>query len=38
MNECIEEHYKKHNKDYEVIRLRVEGNLNYSEWEEILYD
>jgi hypothetical protein len=38
MSACIEEHYKKHHKDYKVIRLNVVGYIAYSDWEKILYD
>jgi hypothetical protein len=33
MSACIEEHFKKHEKDFKVIRLMVNGNLAYFEWE-----
>jgi hypothetical protein len=38
MSACIEEHYRKHHKDYKVIRLIVVGHIAYSDWEKILYD
>jgi hypothetical protein len=38
MSVCIEEHYKKYSKDYQVIKLLVYGHPSYSEWVEILHD
>jgi hypothetical protein len=33
MSACIEEHYKKYNKDYKVIRLKVHKKNSYFDLE-----
>jgi hypothetical protein len=35
---CLEEHYKKHYKDYQIIRLNVYGDASFSDWEEMVYN
>jgi hypothetical protein len=38
MGACIEEQYKVHKKDSEIISLITEGNFIYSDWEKTLFD
>ena len=32
MSACIEEHFKKHHRDHEVISLLVDGRKTYFDW------